>query len=91
MKIAGRSHREVAEEMVRAYEKAQATLVGQKMNCPACSREVIKRTYQHVFCRSKLRRKGGSTCKDRYWNITNPRGLVGPKIIEAVFGSRSDF
>lgn len=35
--------------------------IGNKMSCPSCKRELIKKSYQHKFCSTK--------CKDDYWNL----------------------
>lgn len=86
-----KSHRETADAMAEVYETNRLAAIGTNISCPTCNRQFAKRTYHHVFCSSKKRRRGGSTCKDKYWNITNPRGMVGPKVIDAVFGQRSDF
>lgn len=42
--------------------------VGELCICPACGVEFIKETYQQVFCKTK----GGTVCKDRYWNTVTP-------------------
>lgn len=42
--------------------------VGTFCVCPACGVKFIKETYQQVFCKTK----GGTVCKDKYWNTVTP-------------------
>ena len=51
--------------MSKLYLIAEESKVGARIKCPACSRELTKKSYQHKFC--------GTKCKDRYWNRVDPR------------------
>lgn len=42
--------------------------VGDSIICPSCGTKHIKKAYNSVFCKSK----GGSKCKDFYWNNVVP-------------------
>lgn len=50
------------------YEKSKAAKVGDTCVCPSCKTPFIKTSYQQAFCKSK----GGSKCKDLYWNKITP-------------------
>jgi len=43
--------------------------VGDECICPSCGTKFIKETYQQVFCKTK----GGTICKDKYWNTVTPQ------------------
>lgn len=58
----------------RFHENARAE-VGATIECASCGRKVVKRSHQQKFCPSKVQGKRKTyPCKDRYWNIVNPRG-----------------
>jgi len=46
--------------------------VGTRVICPTCGCRFTKRSYQHVFCRSK----GRGNCKDRFHNLASPERLA---------------
>ena len=50
------------------YESALALPAGSTAQCPICSADVVKRTYNHVFCSNS----GAGNHKDEYHNILNP-------------------
>ena len=57
----------------RANSQAE---VGATIECACCGRKVVKKTYQQKFCPLIVKGKKKSyRCKDRYNNITNPRGM----------------
>ena len=43
--------------------------VGDECICPSCGEKFVKTNYQQAFCKSK----GGTTCKDKYWNTVIPQ------------------
>ncbi|MAI07966.1 MAG: hypothetical protein CMF61_03315 [Magnetococcales bacterium] len=53
-------------------EIARETEVGDTITCPNCKNEFEKRNSQHLFC-SNGRTKQGGNCKDRYWNLHDPK------------------
>lgn len=42
--------------------------VGETCKCPSCFTMFVKESYQQVFCKTK----GGTICKDKYWNQVTP-------------------
>lgn len=64
------------DQMAAAYQAARQTKTGSRIECPACQRELIKRSYQHVFCRSK----GKGNCKDFFWNQLDDTRLARAKM-----------
>lgn len=50
------------------YQLNKSSKVGESCICPSCETEFTKTNYQQVFCRSK----GGTICKDKYWNTVTP-------------------
>ena len=50
------------------YNAAKQAKVGQECTCPSCGTKFIKTNYQQAFCKSK----GGTVCKDKYWNTVTP-------------------
>lgn len=50
------------------YEKAKAAKVGDTICCPSCRTDFQKTNYQQAFCKAK----GGTICKDYYWNYVDP-------------------
>ena len=58
------------------YKADRSAKVGSTIYCPVCNKPHVKTTYHKVFCRNqKTMKKHVSSCKDRYWNMVNPRGL----------------
>ncbi len=58
--------------MKRTYENVMNAKKGDVIICPCCGKQLIKKSYQHKFCNTK--------CKDKYWNIINPRGIMKGEI-----------
>jgi hypothetical protein len=56
-------------KMKDRYKQNKETKVGVGCVCPSCNTEFVKTNYQQVFCKTK----GGTICKDRYWNTVDPR------------------
>jgi hypothetical protein len=50
------------------YNKSKSAKVGESCICPSCGTEFIKTNYQQAFCKAK----GGTICKDKYWNTIIP-------------------
>ena len=64
-----------AREMSDRFSTNARAEVGATIKCACCSRLVVKRSYQQKFCPPKLKGKRKTyPCKDRYWNVVNPRG-----------------
>lgn len=55
-------------KMKIAYDLAKSKKVGEECVCPSCKTKFIKKSYQQAFCKTK----GGSVCKDKYWNTVTP-------------------
>lgn len=51
-----------------AYKTAKDKKVGETACCPSCGTEFVKSNYQQAFCKTK----GGTVCKDKYWNRVIP-------------------
>jgi hypothetical protein len=54
--------------MKKNYKINKGKKVGDFCVCPSCNTEFIKEHYQQTFCKTK----GGTICKDRYWNTVTP-------------------
>jgi len=52
----------------KAYNLNKIAKNGDTCICPACDQKFIKTSYQQVFCKTK----GGTICKDKYWNTVTP-------------------
>ena len=50
------------------YTKAKESKVGEICQCPSCGVYFCKTNYQQSFCKTK----GGTVCKDFYWNMVTP-------------------
>lgn len=50
------------------YATAKASKVGAECICPSCNSVFIKEHHQQAFCKAK----GGTICKDYYWNNVTP-------------------
>lgn len=50
------------------YSLNKKANIGDECICPSCNTKFIKTNKQQVFCRTK----GGSVCKDKYWNYVTP-------------------
>jgi hypothetical protein len=68
IEVVGNNLSQIQIEAKARYDKAMEASVGEIVNCPHCSIEVEKKTYNHVFCSST----GTNNCKDEYHNILNP-------------------
>ena len=53
-----------ADKLIKARQEALNSVVGGVIVCPSCGTHHVKASYQSVFCKSK----GGTKCKDNYWN-----------------------
>ncbi len=51
------------------YKINKEAKVGTDCQCPSCGTEFKKTNYQQAFCKSK----GGTKCKDKYWNTVDPK------------------
>jgi hypothetical protein len=51
------------------YFHNKAAKIGELLYCPSCGHPFIKKCHQQAFCQTK----GGTICKDRYWNRADPR------------------
>lgn len=52
----------------KRYELNKTKKVGESCVCPSCGTTFVKEHYQQKFCKSK----GGTVCKDKYWNTVTP-------------------
>ncbi len=50
------------------YRIAKQAKVGDIVACPSCGTRFVKTNYQQAFCKTK----GGTVCKDKYWNTVTP-------------------
>lgn len=50
------------------YKINKGMKVGDTCRCPACNTKFVKEHYQQTFCKTK----GGTVCKDKYWNYVTP-------------------
>ncbi len=50
------------------YANAKEAVVGSEITCPSCGTVHKKTAYNTVFCKTK----GGTVCKDNYWNNVTP-------------------
>jgi hypothetical protein len=50
------------------YKIAKANKVGELTVCPSCGELFVKVTKAQAFCKNK----GGTVCKDKYWNTVIP-------------------
>ena len=50
--------------LIALRKKAQEASIGSEIKCPSCGTMHVKKSYNTIFCKSK----GGSVCKDNYWN-----------------------
>ena len=55
-------------KMREKYKIAKESKVGDEVICPSCGTKFIKTSYQQAFCKTK----GGTVCKDKYWNTVIP-------------------
>ncbi len=56
------------KKLQELYTKAKKLKIGEEIKCPSCNTKHIKNNYQTIFCKSK----GGTKCKDNYWNNVTP-------------------
>ena len=52
----------------KLYETSKKAKVGEECSCPSCGSRFIKSNPQQAFCKTK----GGTVCKDKYWNTVIP-------------------
>jgi uncharacterized Zn-finger protein len=51
------------------YRFNKAAKKGEEIICPSCGTSFVKNNPQQAFCKTK----GGTMCKDKYWNTVDPR------------------
>lgn len=56
------------------YAHAKKAKVGDTIACPGCGKHMTKASYQHVYCKDKVR--GRSNCKDFINNWFDPTRLM---------------
>ena len=54
--------------LIALRKKAMEAPIGSEIKCPSCGMMHTKKAYNTIFCKSK----GGSICKDNYWNNVTP-------------------
>lgn len=52
----------------KKYDFAKKANVGDIIECPSCGTKFEKKHHQTKFCKTK----GGTVCKDYYWNNVTP-------------------
>jgi len=57
------------KKLIEAKALCNDAKVGEEITCPSCGTTHVKKSYQSVFCKSK----GGTKCKDNYWNNVDPK------------------
>lgn len=57
-----------ANKLKLIYLKSKNAIIGSTCICPSCGIEFLKTTKQQAFCKTK----GGTKCKDKYWNTITP-------------------
>lgn len=68
--------------MKTRYRDAKNAETGATISCPYCSKLIVKKTYNKIFC-SNARTSGENNCKDKYWNFTDSvRGERAKKWME---------
>ena len=55
-------------QLKKLYKIVKSKKVGEQCTCPSCGKSFIKTNYQQAFCKTK----GGTVCKDKYWNTVTP-------------------
>lgn len=50
------------------YNRIKSARIGERCTCPSCGELFIKTKREQVFCRTK----GGTVCKDKFWNTVIP-------------------
>lgn len=56
------------QSLIALRKKAKEAPIGSEINCPSCGATHKKTAYNTVFCKTK----GGTICKDNYWNNVTP-------------------
>lgn len=56
------------KKLLAKYQACQSAKIGSDISCPSCNTTHKKNAYNTVFCKSK----GGTKCKDNYWNNVDP-------------------
>ncbi len=69
------STNQAGSDLERKYNIAFSADAGSQINCPVCSTNIKKKTFNHVFCSST----GKGNCKDDYHNILNPDRISARK------------
>jgi hypothetical protein len=55
--------------MKAQYKRNKEANIGSECTCPSCGTVFAKTHYAQAFCKSK----GGTICKDKYWNTVDPK------------------
>ena len=56
------------KNLLTKYEACKSAKVGSVIVCPSCNTQHTKNAYNTIFCKTK----GGTVCKDKYWNTIDP-------------------
>jgi hypothetical protein len=56
------------QKLTTLYEACKSVKIGSIIKCPSCNTQHTKNAYNTIFCKTK----GGSVCKDNYWNNVDP-------------------
>jgi hypothetical protein len=56
------------KKLIEMRDACISAKIGDNIKCPSCNTTHVKKAYNSVFCKSK----GGTRCKDNYWNNVDP-------------------
>lgn len=59
-------------KMKEVYDENRCSNVGDTICCPSCGSNFEKKTYNHIFCNTKIK----TECKDKYWNTLKSYNIV---------------
>lgn len=62
-------------DSIEVYKENIKKEIGSDCTCPSCFENFKKESYQQVFCKSK----GGTVCKDKFWNYNKGKIKKYPK------------
>lgn len=68
------------EDLTAVYTRNKRMRVGRICTCPVCYNRFVKRTGSQAFC--GVRKKGKSSCRDKYHNLTNPERMLRARLYE---------
>lgn len=60
------------KKVKKQYKENKNKKTGQKIKCPWCKQEIIKRNIYHQFCTNK----GKGNCKDSFWNHVSEKRIL---------------